>query len=936
MWKFKVSKFKNAAPVTPKFENCITDLNVGSIGLSGGQHIKASTNFIAFNTESGGGGALGIVAADAKGRQPRPTPTLKAHADNVSDFDFSPFNGHVLATGSQDCTVKIWSVNGDNLEDSKQSTLCQVDKRVDCVTWHPLAEDVLAVTHYNTVGVYDAQSMQLKYECGDHGDMVYGATWSGDGQLLGTSCKDKQIRIIDPRSGQIVQTGKGHSGTKESKVKWLGNHNMLLSTGFNMSRQQEVKVWDSRNLSQSLESTDLDSSSGTLLPHFDPDTNMLFLTGKGDNIVRFMEITEKEPYITQGSCDTVEQLMGACLVPKLSLDVMICEVNRLLLLTKQSIIPITYKVPRKSYTEFHEDLFPETAGEEPSMTADAWWEGSNAQPIKVTLDPNERLRKSRNTQSNATTTATTTASKTLPVKSSIVSKVPSVLMSKNSITQKAQEVQKSNVNKTQPEQSSSDNKTATTQEQPAAIVTPVKPFTGVRQSKFRHLVGTIEHKSLHIDNIRNISRSTPGESDFFQVNTERCVVPLAGKGGLLAVLELNKPGRLPDTGVPVVENTSSVSDFVLNPFDNTELAVGCEDAKIRIWWLPEEGVTETLTEPDQILSGHTEKVYCIRYHPLAKYLLASASYDMTVRLWDTAELEEMIQLTGHTDSIFCLSWSTSGDKLATACKDGKLRIYQPRTSTEPIQEGPGPEGSRGARITWACNDQLIIVSGFSKSSNRQLQVYRSDNISVCISTIETDLSPSIQIPHYDEDSSTLFLTGRGDNTVVTYEVSLEEPYIFPLSPYKCTDLHQAVSFLPKSQCNVKDVEFAKGYRLTTTSIQPLSFTVPRVKKEYFQDDLFPDTRMSWEPALSASEWFQGIDRKQPLVSLAPDDMKPLSQAPVEAPKVKKYESYNKEVYKTDEQKKEELLAAMTNKLGTHDEPLPQDLTEGVDDDEWDD
>ena len=35
----------------------------------------------------------------------------------------------------------------------------------------------------------------------------------------------------------------------------------------------------------------------------------------------------------------------------------------------------------------------------------------------------------------------------------------------------------------------------------------------------------------------------------------------------------------------------------------------------------------------------------------------------------------------------------------------------------------------------------------------------------------------------------------------------------------------------------------------------------------------------------------------------------MSEAPVEAPKPQKYESYNPETYKTDEQKKEEVTSA---------------------------
>jgi len=30
-----------------------------------------------------------------------------------------------------------------------------------------------------------------------------------------------------------------------------------------------------------------------------------------------------------------------------------------------------------------------------------------------------------------------------------------------------------------------------------------------------------------------------------------------------------------------------------------------------------------------------------------------------------------------------------------------------------------------------------------------------------------------------------------------------------------------------------------------------------VKVEYFQDDIFPDTKVTWEPALSAADWFSG-------------------------------------------------------------------------------
>ena len=60
----------------------------------------------------------------------------------------------------------------------------------------------------------------------------------------------------------------------------------------------------------------------------------------------------------------------------------------------------------------------------------------------------------------------------------------------------------------------------------------------------------------------------------------------------------------------------------------------------------------------------------------------------------------------------------------------------------------------------------------------------------------------------------------------------------------------------------------------------------------------------------------------------------VSEAPKAAPVQKKYDSFDPKM-KSDDEKKEELIAAMITKMGDKDEdPLPQDEAEGVDSDEW--
>ena len=76
---------------------------------------------------------------------------------------------------------------------------------------------------------------------------------------------------------------------------------------------------------------------------------------------------------------------------------------------------------------------------------------------------------------------------------------------------------------------------------------------------------------------------------------------------------------------------------------------------------------------------------------------------------------------------------------------------------------------------------------------------------------------------------------QGESVVKTFEVALEEPYLFPLSHYKCDNLHQALAFLPKTACDVSKVQFARALRLTTTIIEPIAFIVPRIKVSFYVD-----------------------------------------------------------------------------------------------------
>uniref|UniRef100_A0A667YZT2 Coronin n=1 Tax=Myripristis murdjan TaxID=586833 RepID=A0A667YZT2_9TELE len=597
-------------------------------------------------------------------------------------------------------------------------------------------------------------------------------------------------------------------------------------------------------------------------------------------------------------CMTDTSTRGVAMVPKLALDVMSCEVVRVLQLTDSCIVPISYQVPRKVCQEFHADLYPDTVGTTPAMSAEEWWKGGNKQvrtPYShfITLHPKESY--------------------------------PSLSFC-HSVPQESTRGCST---------SSSPLSTASSSAAPSRSPSTTSGLSSGPSSKFRHIQGAVMHKDTHITNLRGLNLTTPGECDGFCANARRVAVPLAIAGGQIAVFELSQPGKLPDTALPTIQNSVNVADFCWDPFDTHRLAVAGDDAKIRLWQVPEGGLTETLTEPELIVQGHTEKIYSIKFHPLASDLLVSSSYDLTVRLWDLEKGEQVKVLTGHQDQVFGMAWSPDGKLLATVCKDGKVRIYDPRKSAEPVQEGPGPEGHRGARVVWVCDGKYLLVSGFDSRSERELYLFSAESLSSgTIAVAPADVSPSTLIPFYDPDTSVVILTGKGDTRVYIFEIMPEAPYFLECSSFNSPEPHKGLAFLPKTECSVREVEVARALMLSKTSIEPVAFTVPRVKKEFFQDDVYPDTAVWWEPALTASAWLSGSNGQHRRISLKPKDMTPVSEAPKEAP-VRKY--LPSAVYleeKTDEQKKEELLSAMVAKLGNLDDPLPQDSFEGVDDDEW--
>ncbi|MFF4504734.1 AAA family ATPase [Streptomyces sp. NPDC001401] len=98
------------------------------------------------------------------------------------------------------------------------------------------------------------------------------------------------------------------------------------------------------------------------------------------------------------------------------------------------------------------------------------------------------------------------------------------------------------------------------------------------------------------------------------------------------------------------------------------------------------------------LLGHTGAVYLTSFSPNGK-LLATASYDRTVRLWDVSDRSHPKPLgkplTGHTSWVSTAIFSPDGHTLASAGDDGTVRLWDVRDPTHPRPLGTPLTGHTG-------------------------------------------------------------------------------------------------------------------------------------------------------------------------------------------------------------------------------------------------
>ncbi|NXU59609.1 CORO6 protein, partial [Turnix velox] len=352
------SKFRHVFGQAVKADQMYEDIRVSKVTWDS-SFCAVNPKFLAIIVESGGGGAFMVLPLSKVSREAHggwevlKVDLVMGSAFRVLDIDWCPHNDNVIASASEDTTVMVWQIPDyvpvRNLTEPVV-TLEGHSKRVGIISWHPTARNVLLSAGCDNLvilwNVGTGESLLVLEDM--HTDLIYNVGWNRNGSLLVTTCKDKKVRVIDPRKQEIIaEKNKPHDGARPIRAIFMAD-GKIFTTGFSKMSERQLGLWDLKNFEEPIALQEMDTSNGVLLPFYDSDSSIVYLCGKGDSSIRYFEITDEAPYVHYlNTYSSKEPQRGMGFMPKRGLDVSKCEIARFFKLHERKCEPIVMTVPRK-------------------------------------------------------------------------------------------------------------------------------------------------------------------------------------------------------------------------------------------------------------------------------------------------------------------------------------------------------------------------------------------------------------------------------------------------------------------------------------------------------------------------------------------------------------------------------------------------------------
>ena len=162
--------------------------------------------------------------------------TLREHQAEVKSVSFSP-DGNMIATASWDGTVKLWKTSdGTNIRTIKGNA-----KFIFSVDWSPQG-NTIAVGMDNVIKILRVSDGSLLSILKGHNYYVRAIKFSPDGEILASGGWDKTIKLWSTKDGRLIHTLKGHK--KQVRGIAFSPDGKIIASG---GDDKTIKLWKLSN-----------------------------------------------------------------------------------------------------------------------------------------------------------------------------------------------------------------------------------------------------------------------------------------------------------------------------------------------------------------------------------------------------------------------------------------------------------------------------------------------------------------------------------------------------------------------------------------------------------------------------------------------------------------------------------------------------------------
>jgi WD40 repeat protein len=136
--------------------------------------------------------------------------------------------------------------------------------------------------------------------------------------------------------------------------------------------------------------------------------------------------------------------------------------------------------------------------------------------------------------------------------------------------------------------------------------------------------------------------------------------------------------------------------------DGTYLATGDQDASVHLWVVK--------TGRDLMMAGYPRKVRELAWSRTGRWLATGGGHQVIV--WDCSRSPEgtaPVVLEHHEAPLCALAFQRRGNLLASASADGKLAVWEPSVSREPVASLADIDDAAVAALAWTTDDDLLVA-----------------------------------------------------------------------------------------------------------------------------------------------------------------------------------------------------------------------------------